>query len=456
MKPLSIRLRLTVWYTAAMLTGLALFGCGIWLALQHRLLAAVDARLAQRVEGLRRALGAEGAIKSRARLRAELTEFAGEVPEGGLVQLRDPAGVLMLPNPSQLAFPNSSGAPFRTLTARVEVMSQPFEVLMAQSLDDTEAMMRDFRNLLLLMVPAVLLVACPGGYWLSSRALRPVDAITSVAGSIGVHNLSQRVAVPRTGDELQRMSETWNQVLERLETSVKRIRQFTADASHELRTPLALIRATAELALRREREPEDYRRSLRSIVDVSVQMTALTEDLLTMARADAHGLEMPLSAIDLAEQVRRVVEQSETMAAEKGIRLIAAANGAPVMAPANASGIRRLLVILIDNALRHTPAGGWVTVTAADSARGALLTVRDTGAGIAPSDMPHIFERFYRSDPARGGGGFGLGLSIAQVIARAHGSEIEVESRPGEGAQFQLRLGGDRPVTGNLHLPFLS
>ena len=165
---------------------------------------------------------------------------------------------------------------------------------------------------------------------------------------------------------------------------------------------------------------------------------------------------MPLSAIDLAEQVRRVVEQSETMAVEKGIRLSAATNGAPVMAPANAGGIRRLLVILIDNALRHTDAGGSVTVTAAESPGGALLTVQDTGAGIGPSDMPHIFERFYRSDPARGGAGFGLGLSIAQVIARAHGSEIEVESRPGEGARFQLRLGGGRPAAENVRLPFLS
>lgn len=443
MKPLSIRLRLAAWFSAAMVAGLALFGAGMWFALEHRLLAGVDARLAQRVEGVRRALGVPGEIRSRERLQQELTEFAGEVPEGGLVQLRDPAGVLMLPDASQLPFPNRSGAPFRTLSATVQCLGQPFEVLVAQSLDDVEAVMRDFRNLLLLMAPAALLVACLGGYWLSSRALRPVDAITTVAGSIGVHNLSQRVTVPQTGDELQRMSETWNQVLERLESSVKRLRQFTADASHELRTPLALIRATAELALRREREPEEYRKSLRSITDVAVQMTALTEDLLTLARADANGLDMPLGPIDLAELVSRVVEQSATMAAEKGVRLDPGANGTPVMARANSDGIRRLLLILIDNALRHTAAGGSVIVSAEGTPDGALVAVQDTGEGIAPDALPHIFERFYRSDPARGGAGFGLGLSIAQAIARAHGSEIVAESRPGEGARFRLRLSGD-------------
>jgi len=164
---------------------------------------------------------------------------------------------------------------------------------------------------------------------------------------------------------------------------VKRIRQFTADASHELRTPLALIRSTAELALRREREPEEYRKSLRAIENVAEQMTALTEDLLTVARADAHGFAMALGPVDLTALVNGVVEQSVT----------------------------------------------------------TVLAVKDTGEGIPASELPHIFERFYRGDPARGSGsGFGLGLSIAQAIAQAHGSRIVAESQPGAGARFSLQL----------------
>jgi heavy metal sensor kinase len=454
MTGISIRVRLTAWYSVVLLLGLALFGMGMWLALEQRLIAGVDTRLAQRVQGLRSALESEGEIKGRGRLQRELSEFASEIPDGGFIQLRDPAGAFILPFPNQTVFPQDSAAgrstrrtvnlgkrPFRVVTARLVCAGQTYEALVANSLDDVLAVMRDFRNLLFLMIPAVLGVACLGGYWLSSRALRPVDEITSVARSISVQNLAQRVAVPRTGDELQRMSETWNEVLERLEIAVKRIRQFTADASHELRTPLAVIRATAELALRRDREPEAYRDSLRAIENEAEHMTALTESLLTVARADAGGGDMPLATTDLNDLVNDVVHRNAGLAAENGIRLQAGTGAQGVRASANAAGIRRLLAILVDNALKHTPAGGMVTVSAAAGDGGAVLTVEDTGEGIAADALPHIFERFYRGDPARGSGsGFGLGLSIAQAIAQAHGSEIAVQSAPGAGARFRLTL----------------
>jgi heavy metal sensor kinase len=316
-----------------------------------------------------------------------------------------------------------------------------YDAQVAVSLDEILGVMQDFRHLLLWMIPGVLIVACLGGYWLSSRALRPVDEITTVARSIGVQNLSQRIAVPQTGDELQRMAQTWNDVLERLDIAVKRIRQFTSDASHELRTPLALIRATAELALRRERDPEGYRNSLRQIEHEAEHMTALTESLLTLARADSGGLGMTMQSTDLNDLVYSVVQQNAALAMEKGVTLRAAATQPPVRAAADASGIRRILSILVDNALKHTPAGGTVTVSAAAGAARVTLTVEDTGEGIPATALPHIFERFYRADPARGGGsGFGLGLSIAQAIAQAHGSAITVSSTPGAGAHFSLSL----------------
>jgi signal transduction histidine kinase len=296
--------------------------------------------------------------------------------------------------------------------------------------------MQDFRRLLLWMIPGVLIVACLGGYWLSSRALRPVDEITSVARSIGVQNLTQRIAVPQTGDELERMAQTWNDVLERLDIAVKRIRQFTSDASHELRTPLALIRATAELALRRERDAEGYRTSLRQIEREAEHMTTLTESLLTLARADAGGLGMTMQSTDLDELIHSVVKQNAALAIEKGVTLRAVTAEQPAHARADASGIRRILLILVDNAIKHTPADGSVTVSAAIDAARVTLTVEDSGEGIPPAALPHIFERFYRADPARGSSGFGLGLSIAQ----AHGSAITVSSSPGAGARFSLPL----------------
>ena len=424
----------------------------MWVALQERLIAGVDGRLRQRIQGLETALGAEAEIRDRAQLQQELAEFVREIPDGSLVQLRDAAGAVLLASSKQKALPpiggrsapyteNIDGRQLRVATSRMQSAGSVYDAQVAVSLDEILGVMQDFRHLLLWMIPGVLIVACLGGYWLSSRALRPVDEITTVARSIGVQNLSQRIAVPRTGDELARMAQTWNDVLERLDVAVQRIRQFTSDASHELRTPLALIRATAELALRRERDPEGYRNSLRQIEHEAEHMTALTESLLTLARADSDGLGMTMQSTDLSELIHSAVQQYAALAIEKGVTLRAAATQPPVRAAADASGIRRILSILVDNALKHTPAGGTVTVSAAAGAARVTLTVEDTGEGIPAAALPHIFERFYRADPARGGGsGFGLGLSIAQAIAQAHGSAITVSSTPGAGAHFSLSL----------------
>jgi heavy metal sensor kinase len=448
----SIRQRLTAWYAAALLLGLGIFALGLWISLQQHLIAGVDARLAQRIQGLNTALGAEAEIRDRVQLQQELAEFVREIPDGGLVQLRDPDGAVLLPVATQQVLdpPDGRAAPYtqtmagrelRVAAARLECAGSVYVAQVAISLDEIRGVMRDLRRLLLLLVPAVLFVSCLGGYWLSSRALRPVDEITIVARAIGVRNLSKRIAVPQTGDELERMAQTWNDVLERLDVAVKRIRQFTSDASHELRTPLALIRATAELALRRDREPAEYRTSLRQIEEEAGHMTALTESLLTLARADSDELGMSLQSTDLNELVHSVVQQNSAIAAGKGVALRAVAPDQPARASADASGLRRVLLILVDNALKHTPAGGSVTVSVVANGSGATLTVQDTGEGIAADALPHIFERFYRADPARAGGaGFGLGLSIAQAIARAHGSAIAASSSPGEGARFTLSL----------------
>jgi heavy metal sensor kinase len=449
---LSIRQRLTAWYAAALLLGLCVFGFTAWVSLRQRLIAGVDERLALRIQGLRTALGGEADIHDRDRLVQELREFVREVPDGSIVQLRDSAGAL-LPSPvSQqvLGPPSGRHAPYteeigdhqmRVAAARLETAGSLFDAQVAISLDEILGIMNDLRRLLLLLIPAVLLVSCLGGYWLSSRALRPVDRITTEALSIGVQNLSQRISVPRTGDEIERMARAWNDVLERLDTSVKRIRQFTSDASHELRTPLALIRATSELALRRDRDPEDYRSFLRQIELEAGQMTALTESLLTLARADADGLGITMQPTDMSALAHSVVEQNGAFAAGRGVTLNAVTPARPTDASADPSAIRRILLILVDNALKYTSAGGCITVSVVDDVHQVTLSVEDTGEGIPAEALPHIFERFYRADPARGSGsGFGLGLSIAQAIAQAHASSIGVTSTPGAGSRFQFSL----------------
>ncbi len=446
----SIRVRLTLWYSGVLLLALVLFGTGLWVAIGHRSMTAVDARLLERADGLRTVIEIEAPLRDRAQLRQELWEFAKEISEGNLMQLRDSSGALLSASP---ALPPGwgSGAPqFRTFTNRgrsIRVLAMrmrhdgvEYEAVIGSSLEGVNATLRELRNVLLLMIPLVLAVACLGGYWVSGRALKPVDAITSAARSITVENLSRRLPVPSTGDEIQRLSQAWNDVLERLEGAVGRIRQFTADASHELRGPLAIIRATAELALHRERSAEQYRKSLAQIQSEAERMTELAESLLALARSDA-AASMPLDRVDLNEVVRQVGEQTAPVAASKGVELRIETEGKGAVVAANAPALRRLLFALVDNALKHTPDHGAVTVSCSEQNGNVVLAVEDTGEGIPPESLPHVFERFYRVDTARTRGtGAGLGLAIAQSIAEAHGSKIAVQSAPGQGARFELRL----------------
>ena len=448
-----IRWRLTVWYASALLLGLAAFGLLTWFALEQRLLAGVDARLEERVNGLRTVLEIEAGLRDRPQLQVELAEFAREVPDGALMALWDPAGApllasTLLPQPAGAGFATLTlnGRPHRLLRASLSYAGQLYTAHVAAPLDDVRSTLALLRDLLLLLTPLVLAASGLGGYWLSRRALAPVDEMTAEARSIGVENLSRRLPVPPSGDEIARLAVTWNAMLGRLEGAVGRIRQFTADASHELRTPLALIRTTAELSLRREREPADYREALRQVQVQSERMTELIEALLEMARADASADLMPLSPTNLNDLVESVAESSRNHAEERSVRLATELPGEPSIARANAAGLRRVLLILVDNALRHTSAGGAVRLVLAVAEEGFELSVSDNGSGIAPEALPHVFERFYQADAARSGGGSGLGLSIAQSIAAAHGARIEVSSSRGAGSRFWIRLkrGGEK------------
>jgi heavy metal sensor kinase len=437
----SIRLRLTIWYSAVLLLGLLLFSSAIWLTLQRQLLTGVDARLAQRIERLGRMLQLEQAEPD---LREEASEFAAATG-AGWIEVRDSSGTFLLPPGGMLVADDLYAHPSTTVIRegrRIRLCASKvlsYDVAVASPLDEVDAVLADLRVLLLWLIPLDFAAACAGGYWISRRALAPVDAMTRAAATISAQNLSARLGVPPTGDELQSLAEAFNELLRRLEASLTRVQQFTSDASHELRTPVSLIQATAELALRRPRTEVEYRESLRQIEEEAHRMGALTESLLTLARADAGALEMPLGDTDIIRVVEDVVHRSAVIGESRRV-LVTADLRSPAVTAANEAGIRRLLLILVDNALKHTPAGGMVTVSALPVDGGVTLEVRDNGVGIPSDALPHIFERFFSADASHGGPGAGLGLSIAQAIAAAHGSEIAVESAPGRGSRFSLLL----------------
>ena len=434
--------RLTLWYSLVLLVGLALFGAGILLVVKHSLIATIDETLAAQARGVATVLQTEYKPFKPEHLQEELSEYAEATPEGHLIEVRDPQGRSAARKPCgchcqgiKMAIPHADNPGDGTGPNLSNCCRRAHGWNRRRCCDSV-------RKLLLLATPGVLLIASLCGYWISRRALQPVDEITRAAQTIGIENLSQRLEVPASADELTRLSETWNGMLERLEGAVKRLSQFTADASHELRTPIALIRATAELTLRRERSAETYREALKHILDETDRTTRLIEDLLLLARADAGLPALSLDRVELTPLVRDVCEQGQILAQERQLEISTEAPEQPVYVDANDPALRRLLLLLVDNAMKYTPAGGHITVSVALDSSGPTVTVSDTGIGIPDSALPHVFERFYRVDESRNreAGGAGLGLSIAQWIAERHHARLEAESVVGRGSAFRVRF----------------
>jgi heavy metal sensor kinase len=280
------------------------------------------------------------------------------------------------------------------------------------------------------------------GYWLSGRALAPVNRIIESAEQIGLPNLSQRLDVPKAADELQRLTITLNAMLERIESSVKRVRQFTANASHDLRTPLSLIRTHAELALRRSRSAPEYRESLARILTVSEETTQLVEALLTLARADAAATHLHFTDMDLSPVLLKISQHVSVLAHSKGLSFSPELSGDQLPLHGDSAAIERLLLAILENAIKYTPNGGVVRLRSSIVADRIVIEVEDTGVGISAEDLPRIFDRFYRADQARSREiqGSGLGLSIARWIAEIHKGQIEVASTIGVGSLFRIVL----------------
>lgn len=291
-------------------------------------------------------------------------------------------------------------------------------------------------------MPLLLIGAGLGGYLISRRALRPVDQITTAAESISISNLSERLEVPKTSDELQRLSETLNRMLGRLDTSVQRMSQLTADASHELRAPVSLIRTTAELAVHGGRTNPEYLKDMVQILAEAERTTRLIDSLLLLARADAGEGGLQHEIIDVSTVVREAVAQGRGLAAEKQIDLAANLGSNTAIVRGDGEALRRLFFILIDNAIKYTSDGGRVKVQLEALDGHAAVKVTDSGIGISEADVPHIFDRLWRADKvrSRGMGGAGLGLAIARWIVEEHQGSIAVQSRPDQGTVFTVSI----------------
>lgn len=318
-------------------------------------------------------------------------------------------------------------------------------VLAGADVGPTELGVQQLLTPIALVFPFSLLVAWLLGSWIARRALEPLDQIiTEVEEISDGRSLHRRLAQPMVRDEFGRLAETLNQMMGRLERSFVALRRFTADASHELKTPLTVLRAGVERAVTTPNVPQETLVVLEETLQEVNRMTELVDALLTLARADEGRAPLAREMVDLRGVVHEVEETGELLAEPGEVRIETDVPAEPVMLEVDRTRMRQLVMNLMTNAVKYTPAGGLVKISLAEQPHRVILAVSDTGIGIAPGDLPHIFDRFYRADVARTRtgerAGAGLGLAICRWIAEAHGGTIEVQSRPGRGTTFTVTL----------------
>ncbi|MHB0871063.1 MAG: sensor histidine kinase [Chloroflexota bacterium] len=452
---LPIRVRLTLWYVALLALILMAFSTFLYLSLADSLRHEMDTSLTAAAAQLQANLDLENG-------QVRLGDNLDQLRPSAVVALYDPTGQRLLGGTppwsawdlagvrdgaahGQAGFISVralNGEGWRVLVAPVRENGRTVALLeIGRGENELQGTLRQLLLLMGLAVPATLAVATGGGLFLAQRALSPIDRITRLAKRIGAEDLSQRLGMPSSGDEVGRLAETFDGMLERLDSAFQRQRQFTADASHELRTPLAVVASQVDVALERQRSVAEYQESLRVVGGAAERMRQLVSELLILARADSARGAMEREPLSLAELAGEVVEQLQPLAETRGLRL-ELGRVEPVVVKGDQTRLMQLLFNLADNALKYTPAGGRVTVTVERRDGKAALAVADTGIGIAAEHLPYLFERFYRVDKARSRseGGAGLGLAICDWIARAHGGSIEVASASGQGSIFTVYL----------------
>jgi heavy metal sensor kinase len=323
-------------------------------------------------------------------------------------------------------------------------------------LDSTVHALNTIQLVLWIALPAGIVLSALLGYFLTKRALKPVQDMQAAAAGLGAKDLGQRLDLPPAHDELRALAETFNGMLSRLEDAFKRLRRFSGDVSHELRTPVAVLRAEAELALRRERPAEEYRDALRNILTETAQMSDIIEDLLLLARAESKSVAMQWGDVDLIHFVDSIKDGVQPIFDSRKIALeVKVDSNTPDSFRASANYLALAIKNLLLNAAKHSPAGSTVTfaisgnqsdnpvgTTTSAISDGIRFEVRDTGEGIPKESLPYIFDPFFRADTARNraNGGAGVGLSLSKAMIKLHSGSIAVDSVYGEGATFTIDL----------------
>lgn len=455
----TLRVRFALWTAGLLFAFLVLFGLFVYANMSRSLIAVTDETLHSTAMQMVAEGGAGGQVSIE---DFQDPQYARLLEQGLSMRLFDRSGEVkqaygpyrQLPQPQvNFAFLNSTGE-FTTITD--PFTQEPVRVYTTPVLDEdgehTVGILQVAHNLnnvkrtlylllvtLLISVPIIVVIAGSSGYFLAARALTPIDKIIHTARNISAQDLSARLNLPKTDDEVGRLATTIDSMLARLDDAFRRERQFTADASHELRTPLAAMQTIIGSTLTRQRSPAEYEQALVDLNQEAEQMHSLTQGLLHLARTDAGRQPIKFEEVNLSILLQDVTDSLRPLAADKGLAIITDVSDNLTLA-GDSDGMIRLFLNLIDNAIKYTHQGYIIISAKAQTDDRIAVTISDTGVGIAPDHLPYIFDRFYRVDGSRSTEGIGLGLAIAVDIAQAHGGTITVESELGKGTIFTVQL----------------
>lgn len=449
----TIRIRLTLWYVLLLWGTLLGFGVYLFSQMRASLLEQIDAGLqAATAQTLGQILADEDAALhfmpqldnqllsdslSESGLGARLVSAAGEVLDGFGDYAALPAWAGRFPGYATLA---TSLGTWRVYSYPLQFSGDQVSVWLqvSQSLAETYNTLEYLSGLMLLGTPFVLFMAAGGGLFLADRALRPVERITRTAAAIDSRHLDQRIGYKGPPDEIARLAQTFDSMLERLHHAFEAERRFTADASHELRTPLTIVKGHLDVGLSRPRSAEEYQAILQTIQIENERLIRLANSLLFLARLDAAPMSTQFEPVNLNDLLAVVADQARVLADEKEQQLTVTLHPLPKM-HGSPDHLIRLFMNLIENAVKYTPERGRIHLHADYQPPDVVVRVMDSGPGIPTEKLPYLFERFYRGDD-HSATGAGLGLAIAASIAREHGGHIQAESTLGVGSAFTVRL----------------
>ena len=460
----SLRFQLIAWY-AGLLTGcFVLISVATYLVLQSSLVGALEDNQLRRAYQIGQLLLAEIPHQGEAGLGEQIEtryapgfndRFVRVTRSDGRVLYRsgppkdqnfDPAQLPppVWPTPTDTSRQVALGAGREMLVAGYQVRAPGGERYLIEAgtpMDDVRAHLRQWLTFLVVGLPVVALVAIGGGSFLVKRALLPVDRIAASAERISSQNLSERLPVARTGDELERLSVALNHMVDRLDQAFQYSRRFVADASHELRTPLTVLRGEIESFVQEPHLAPEWRERLGSALEEVERLASIVEGLFAISRLDAGEAQAESVRFDLAQLAAATADQMYLLAEDKRIELTCAAASA-VWVSGDRARLKQVVVNLLDNAIKYTSEDGAIKVTVGANHSKAILEVADNGVGIPPEALPRIFDRFFRVDKARSRelGGAGLGLSIVKAICAAHHGSVEASSTPGQGSRFRVEL----------------